>query len=187
MPILGVAMAAPVVEIPKHALTPPSDGDFTITQIIPPAQAFGERNGERVSMVVLHAIPGPVEEIIAAMTDFNARFATHYLIGLDGRIYRLIDEAKAAWHAGFVSGNTRYNLNRISVGISLERPSGWPAARDAGDTNVQVRALRWLLRQLDARYHLDPDSIVLWSSLAGSDEEALAGLPLSALREALMG
>ncbi|GIV89857.1 MAG: N-acetylmuramoyl-L-alanine amidase [Chloroflexus sp.] len=188
MPILGVAMAAPVVEIPRHALTPPSDGDFTITQITPPARAFGERNGERVSMVVLHAIPSPVEEIIAAMTDFNARFATHYLIGLDGRIYRLVDEAKAAWHAGFATGGgTRYNLNRISIGIALERPAGWPATRDAGDTDAQVRALRWLLRQLDGRYRLDPDAIVLWSSLAGSDEEALAGLPLGALREALMG
>lgn len=154
----------------------------------PPALAFSERGGERVSMVVLHAIPGPVAETIAAMTDFNARFATHYLISLDGRIYRLVDEAKAAWHAGFAtSGGTRYNLNRISVGIALERPAGWPATRDAGNTDAQVRALRWLLRQLDARYRLDPDAIVLWSSLAGSDEEALAGLPLGALREALMG
>ncbi|OAN44251.1 N-acetylmuramoyl-L-alanine amidase [Chloroflexus islandicus] len=188
MPVLGAAMPAPVLAVRSAEIVPPSDGGFSITQVAPPAMAFGERGGEPVSMVVLHAIPGPAEATIAAMTDFNARFATHYLIGLDGRIYRLVDEAKAAWHAGFAtSGGTRYNLNRISVGIALERPAGWPATRDAGDTDAQVRALRWLLRQLDARYRLDPDAIVLWSSLAGSDEEALAGLPLGALREALMG
>lgn len=188
MPVLGAAMPAPVLAVRSAEIAPPVDGGFTITQVAPPALAFSERGGERVSMVVLHAIPGPVAETIAAMTDFNARFATHYLIGLDGRIYRLVDEAKAAWHAGFAtSGGTRYNLNRISVGIALERPAGWPATRDAGNTDAQVRALRWLLRQLDARYRLDPDAIVLWSSLAGSDEEALAGLPLGALREALMG
>lgn len=188
MPVLGAAMPAPVLAVRSAEIAPPTDGGFSMTQITPPAMAFGERGGEPVSMVVLHAIPGPAEETIAAMTDFNARFATHYLIGLDGRIYRLVDEAKAAWHAGFAtSGGTRYNLNRISVGIALERPAGWPATRDAGDTDAQVRALRWLLRQLDARYRLDPDAIVLWSSLAGSDEEALAGLPLGALREALMG
>lgn len=188
MPVLGAAMPAPVLAVRSAEIAPPTDGGFSMTQVTPPAMAFGERGGEPVSMVVLHAIPGPAEETIAAMTDFNARFATHYLIGLDGRIYRLVDEAKAAWHAGFAtSGGTRYNLNRISVGIALERPAGWPATRDAGDTDAQVRALRWLLRQLDARYRLDPDAIVLWSSLAGSDEEALAGLPLGALREALMG
>ncbi|WP_322489536.1 peptidoglycan recognition family protein [Chloroflexus sp.] len=188
MPVLGAAMPAPVLAVRSAESTPPSDGGFSITQVAPPAMAFGERGGEPVSMVVLHAIPGPAEATIAAMTDFNARFATHYLIGLDGRIYRLVNEAKAAWHAGFAtSGGTRYNLNRISIGIALERPAGWPATRDVGDTDAQVRALRWLLRQLDARYRLDPDAIVLWSSLAGSDEEALAGLPLGALREALMG
>lgn len=188
MPVLGAAMPAPVLAVRSAEIAPPTDGEFSMTQVAPPALAFSERGGERVSMVVLHAIPGPVAETIAAMTDFNARFATHYLIGLDGRIYRLVDEAKAAWHAGFAtSGGTRYNLNRISVGIALERPAGWPATRDAGNTDAQVRALRWLLRQLDARYRLDPDAIVLWSSLAGSDEEALAGLPLGALREALMG
>lgn len=185
MPVLGMAMAiAPLVS--AESLTPPDDGGFSITQVTPPAMAFGERHGERVSMVVLHAVPGAVAETIAAMTDFNARFATHYLIGLDGRIYRLIDEAKAAWHAGFATGGgVRYNLNRISIGIALERPAGWPATRDAGDTDAQIRALRWLLRQLDARYRLSPDAIVLWTSLAGSDDEALSGLPLGALREAL--
>lgn len=185
MPVLGMAMAiAPLVS--AESLTPLDDGGFSITQVTPPAMAFGERHGERVSMVVLHAVPGAVAEIIAAMTDFNARFATHYLIGLDGRIYRLIDEAKAAWHAGFATGGgVRYNLNRISIGIALERPAGWPATRDAGDTDAQIRALRWLLRQLDARYRLSPDAIVLWTSLAGSDDEALSGLPLGALREAL--
>ena len=188
MPVLGAAMPAPVLAVRSAEITPPTDGGFNITQVAPPALAFSERGGERVSMVVLHAIPGPVAETIAAMTDFNSRFATHYLISLDGHIYRLVDEAKAAWHAGFAtSGGTRYNLNRISIGIALERPAGWPATRDAGNTDAQVRALRWLLRQLDGRYRLDPDAIVLWSSLAGSDEEALAGLPLGALREALMG
>lgn len=185
MPVLGMAMAA-MPSVSAEHLTPPDDGGFSITQVTPPAMAFGERHGERVSMVVLHAVPGAVAETIAAMTDFNARFATHYLIGLDGRIYRLIDEAKAAWHAGFATGGgVRYNLNRISIGIALERPAGWPATRDAGDTDAQIRALRWLLRQLDARYRLSPDAIVLWTSLAGSDDEALSGLPLGALREAL--
>lgn len=187
MPVLGAAMPAPVLAVRSAEITPPVDGGFSIIQVTPPAMAFSDRGGEQVSMVVLHAIPGPVAETIAAMTNFNARFATHYLIGLDGSIYRLVDEPKAAWHAGFATGSTRYNLNRISVGIALERPVGWPATQAAGDTDAQVRALRWLLRQLDARYRLDPDAIVLWSSLAGSDDEALAGLPLGALREALMG
>ncbi|MEF3274724.1 MAG: peptidoglycan recognition protein family protein [Chloroflexus sp.] len=186
MPVLGAAMTRTTIAA-NLASGPAVDGDFTITQVTPPAIAYSERDSEPVSMVVLHAIPGPVAQTIAAMTDFNARFATHYLIGLDGRIYQLVDEAKAAWHAGFATGKgTRYNLNRISIGIALERPVGWPTAQDAGNTDAQVRALRWLLRQLDARYRLDPDAIVLWSSLAGSDEEALAGLPLDALRAALM-
>ncbi|WP_028457021.1 peptidoglycan recognition family protein [Chloroflexus sp. Y-396-1] len=189
MPVLGTAIPTEPVTTGARLTTtaqPPIDGEMTIIQITPPALAFSERGGERVSMVVLHAIPGAVTDTIAAMTDFHARFATHYLIGLDGRIYHLVDETKAAWHAGFaISSGIRYNLNRISIGIALERPAGWPTTSSVGDTVAQIHALCWLLRQLDARYQLSPDAIVLWTSLAGSDDEALIGLPLESLREAL--
>jgi N-acetyl-anhydromuramyl-L-alanine amidase AmpD len=97
----------------------------------------------------------------------------------------VVEESQAARHAGVVDLNgRRLNVDAISIGIALERPAGWPA-QPAGSTDMQVQALRWLLGNLGRRYRLGGEALLRWSSLAGSSESVLDGLPLAALREAL--
>ncbi len=164
---------------------PPGGPALRIVRVTPQAAAQAERGGKAVEWLILHAMAGPAAVQLAAMTTLDAHVATHYYLGLDGVISQLVDEAYAAWHAGIASADGLWwNLNRTSIGIALERPTGWPAA-GPGDTTAQVEALTWLLGELGQRYPIDASSLLLWSSLAGSNAEALAGLPLEALREAL--
>lgn len=164
---------------------PPAEVDYHVTAYSPQASAHSEREGFKVRLVVLHGLAGTAEETLARLTAIGARFATHYYVDQTGKIYQLVDERKAAWHAGFgTAAGTWYNLNRLSIGVALERPTGWPAQAGTS-SNEQILALRWLLRALDRRYSLSPKNIVLWSSFAGSEDLTLDGLPLDVLREAL--
>ncbi|NJN15554.1 MAG: N-acetylmuramoyl-L-alanine amidase [Oscillochloris sp.] len=173
----------PIV-VPGDAL-PPLEYDFQLVQFTPQASAAAPRDGRVVEMVVLHGLPGEESETLARMTAIGATFAVHYYVSIEGVVYQLVDATRAAWHAGFGTlAGTWYNLNRTSIGIGLERPAEWPA-QPAGNTDAQLFALRRLLQQLDRRYRLDPDAILLWSSFAGSDPGTLDGLPLEVLRESL--
>jgi len=175
--------AAPLVIPGDHA--PPLTDGFRIVPFTPPSPAQGPRDGQRVQVIVLHALAGPVAATLARMTEPGARFATHYVVGIAGGIYQVVEESQAARHAGVVDLNgRRLNVDAISIGIALERPAGWPA-QPAGSTDMQVQALRWLLGNLGRRYRLGGEALLRWSSLAGSSESVLDGLPLAALREAL--
>ena len=187
--VLGEAAVPMAVErvVLGEAEAAPSGLELRLVRYTPQSQACGDRSGRAIEQVILHALPGPVETSLHAMTAMGARFATHYYLSLDGLIYQLVDEALAAWHAGIASADGFWlNLNLTSIGVALERPADWPEGR-VGDTEPQLLALRWLLQQLARRYPLSPSTLLLWSSLAGSDADAAEGLPLSVLREALAG
>ncbi len=173
------------MQLPDLSNQPPVTSEFVISSYNPPASAFAERNGARIDTIVLHALPGKVEDVLASMSALGSHFATHYYIGQNGRMFQLVDEQYAAWHAGFatVDGDW-FNLNRVSIGIALERPAGWPNVV-ADSSEWQVLALRWLLINLARRYPLRADSVILWSSLAGSQDPAGVGLPIESIREVL--
>ncbi|MGQ9926798.1 MAG: peptidoglycan recognition protein family protein [Chloroflexaceae bacterium] len=180
---VGATPTAPMV-IPGDYAPPLTDG-FQIVPFRPSSPAQAPRGGQRIQVIVLHALAGPLATTLARMTRPGARFATHYVVGVAGGIYQLVEESQAARHAGIVDLNARQvNVDAISIAIALERPAGWPA-QPAGSTDIQVQALRWLLGNLGRRYRLGGEALLRWGSLAGSSENVLDGLPLAALREAL--
>lgn len=187
MPVLGGAMEEEIDAVfqPDGTWEPPATVHFNIVRYSPAASAWSERGGHKISMAILHGLPGDEATALARMSDIGASFCTHYYVSQEGIIYQLVDEDKAAWHAGMATlDGTWYNLNRDSIGIALERPVNWPAV-PASNTNDQTLALRWLLRDLDSRYPLGAKGVVLWSSFAGGESGTLDGLSLSVLREAV--
>lgn len=157
---------------------------FEVVQYSPRPSAFGIRQGTPVSWLVLHAIPGPAEASLAEMAVIGSRFAPHYYVAADGTIYQLVDEADAAWHTGMATlDGLWFNLNRSSIGVGLERPA--EGENFVPLSAAQSIALCWLLRDLSQRYGLTADAVMLWSSLAGSDDPGNDGLPIAELRAAL--
>jgi N-acetylmuramoyl-L-alanine amidase len=51
-----------------------------------------------------------------------AKVSSHYLIEEDGRIHRLVDESRRAWHAGVSFWAGERDINGISIGIELVNP-----------------------------------------------------------------
>ncbi len=94
-----------------------------------PEENYGEREGE-ISHIVLHfmsnavnnrAKPYEFEELYSIFTEYG--ISAHYLIDRQGKIYRLVEEDKTAYHAGKgkLDGYPHYEnrLNHHSIGIEM--------------------------------------------------------------------
>jgi hypothetical protein len=135
---------------------------FTST---PPPSSYSERSGSRVALVVLHGDPGPAAVTLERMADLGTPDSTHYYILTDGTIYHLISEPYAAWHAGMAwYEGRRQNINRISVGIVLERPAHLEPHSPV--FAKQREALGWLVQQVARRHDLPPGAVVRWLDMA---------------------
>jgi hypothetical protein len=159
---------------------PPADVEFAFSASrfagagsgIPVPETHSERLGSPVELIVLHGDPGPAEETLNRMVSFDTRSSTHYYITRDGLIYALVDEKDAAWHAGMATyRGQRININRISIGVVLERPvPAAPIAADAPadaaeDYNAQQIALGLLVKDVARRHTLPPAAVVRWHDL----------------------
>jgi len=114
--------------------------------------------------------PYDVERQIQIYND--AKVSAHYLIDREGRIYRLVDEKRTAWHAGKGSlprDKARATMNGSSIGIEMlaigsaddmkifMKPEAYAKlAKEhpeyVGFTDAQYTALRELLADLLARH-----------------------------------
>lgn len=80
----------------------------------------------------------------------------HYVIGTDGAVAELVDEAYIAWHAGRSSWKGKTNLNSLSIGIGLVHlssadGSNWanlPATHPAVGPDYPVQQLESLVELL---------------------------------------
>ena len=109
------------------------------------------------------------EEALARLCDPAARVSAHYVIEEDGRVFRLVEESKRAWHAGksFWRGVT--DINSASIGIELVNPGHqfgyrpFPAA--------QIASLKELARGAMSRYGMGAAAVLAHSDVAPERKE----------------
>lgn len=129
-----------------------------------PSPFFDERpEGTVPSLIVLHFTGGQsFDYALETLTKGrNGRqVSAHYLIHEDGRIFRLVDEKKRAWHAGVGQWNDEHDINNVSIGIELSNRDRkpYPAA--------QLAALADLVHDIRKRYDIPPANVIGHSDLA---------------------
>jgi N-acetylmuramoyl-L-alanine amidase len=83
------------------------------------------RGGERVRAIVLHTAVGTWDGTLEWFSRPESGVSAHYVVGLDGRLARVVAEEDTARHAGRVLRPTaavaqgRDDLNPLSVGIEF--------------------------------------------------------------------
>jgi len=105
--------------------------------------------------IVLHTTEGAEQ---GSLNKVRRLGETHYFVGLNGTVYRIIDRSRIATHAGRSMWHGRRALDDSSIGIEV---SGY---YDQDITQAQYTALRELLRQLKAIYKV-PDVNILTHSM----------------------
>jgi N-acetylmuramoyl-L-alanine amidase len=123
---------------------------------------FGpRRDGLKPELVVIHyTAMTSCEAAHERLCDASAEVSAHWLIGADGGVFSLVDEAERAWHAGAGSWQGRCDVNSRSIGIELANRGNHPFAEP------QIAALEDLLRGIMSRWAIAPEGIIGHSDMA---------------------
>lgn len=131
-----------------------------------PSPNFGPRRGGAVpDIVVLHYTGmASAEAALARLRDPTVEVSAHWLIAEDGRVWRLVDEAMRAWHAGAGAWDEVEDVNSRSIGVELANPGpleGFPPFPEP-----QMAALERLLAGLAGRWGIPPARVIGHSDMA---------------------
>lgn len=125
-----------------------------------PSPNHGARREGPTDMVVLHyTAMVDLEGAAARLCDPAAEVSAHYLIGRDGRVVRLVDETRRAWHAGRARWGDVEDVNSRSIGIELDHEG---AALDPSPpfAEPQMQALEALLAGIVTRHAIPAARVV---------------------------
>ena len=127
-----------------------------------PSPNFGERAGGLTpTLIVLHYTA--MENVKAAcerLCDEATEVSAHYLVGRDGEVIRLVDEAHRAWHAGTGYWAGKDDINSRSIGIELDNDGASEFPEE------QMAALEALLADVMERHEIEPKGVLAHSDIA---------------------
>ena len=108
--------------------------------------------------------PGPWQPADTPPDQALGRVSTHYVVAEDGRVFRLVDEAARAWHAGVARWDGEGDVNARAIGIEIVNGGhdfGLPPFPEA-----QILAVEALLADILQRRRLGPHRVVGHSDVA---------------------
>lgn len=131
-----------------------------------PSPNFGARRAAVLpDMVVIHhTAMASAGAALRRLCAPEAGVSAHYLIGEDGMVWRLVDEAARAWHAGAGAWGAVGDVNSRSIGIELANPG--PLAGFPPFPEPQMRALEAVLAGVLRRWHVPPERVIAHSDMA---------------------
>lgn len=121
--------------------------------------------GQPVDMLVLHYTGmRSGAEAIARLRDPASRVSAHYVVEEDGTVFRLVPEARRAWHAGVSHWRGHGALNGRSIGIEVVNPGHeWGYRPFAA---LQMASLCDLCLDILARHPIPARNVVAHSDIA---------------------
>jgi N-acetylmuramoyl-L-alanine amidase len=121
--------------------------------------------GEPIDTLVLHytGMRG-AEEAIRRLHDPAAAVSAHYVVEEDGTVWRLVPEARRAWHAGISHWRGQEALNGRSIGIEVVNPGHEWGYRPF--PALQMAAVCDLCLEILARHPILPRDVVAHSDIA---------------------
>jgi hypothetical protein len=120
------------------------------------------RNPERkirrsTELIILHTTEAPARSSLNKLSD---RGEAHYCVTEEGRIFRIVDRDREAFHAGRSMWRGKEDVDKFSIGIECvgyhNRPMG----------TVQLTAIRTLVKELQSMYNLSDDRVICHSHVA---------------------
>lgn len=122
---------------------------------------------------------GKLKQVGESLLDYVKRKkAYNFVIDRFGRVFRVVQEADAAEHAGYsVWSDEKWlyvNLNESFIGVSVETQTS-PGQMEAAVTSAQIRATAMLTEMLRSRYHIPAGNCVTHAQVSVNPTRMLAG------------
>jgi N-acetylmuramoyl-L-alanine amidase len=129
-----------------------------------PSPNHDERQ-EPVDILVLHYTGmRSAEAAIERLCDPASRVSSHYVVEEDGRIWRLVEEGRRAWHAGVSFWRGNETLNGRSIGVEIVNPGHEWGYRPF--PLVQMAAVTELCQGILSRHPIPARNVVAHSDIA---------------------
>jgi len=128
----------------------------------------------RVRFIIIHYTVADLDRSIMLLTQKDV--SVHYLLTDTPQpfIYTLVDENRAAWHAGTSSWKNFSQLNNSSIGIEIVNPgyTDTPEGRVwTPFAQAQIDQLIPLVKQIAARHGVAPENILGHNEIAPQRRE----------------
>ena len=94
----------------------------------------------------------------------NSKVSCHYLIDRNGQIYKMIDDANIAWHAGKSKWKNIKNLNKYSIGIEIQNKGHFINYQNF--PKKQISSLIVLIKSLLKKYKIKKNNVLGHSDIA---------------------
>jgi len=124
-----------------------------------------KRSKKSIKIIVIHYTGMQSErESLLRLCDPKSKVSSHFVINQNGIIYRLVDNAYVAWHAGRSSWKKCKGLNKNSIGIELINKGhefGYTSFK-----NKQITSLIKVCKILIKKYKIKNENIVGHSDIA---------------------
>jgi N-acetylmuramoyl-L-alanine amidase len=119
----------------------------------------------RIDMLVLHYTGmQSAETALERLCDPIARVSAHYVVEEDGAVWRLVPEARRAFHAGLSCWQGERNLNFVSIGVEIVNPGHEWGYRPFPES--QMATVESLCREILSRHPIPPHRVVGHSDIA---------------------
>lgn len=119
------------------------------------------RLGATPDLIVLHyTAMASADAALTRLCDPAHEVSSHYLIGADGTVFQLVDEAQRAWHAGSGAWGACHDINSRSIGIELANSGREPFSA------AQMNALEGVLQGIKQRWNIRPERVIGHSDMA---------------------
>ena len=120
------------------------------------------RNPERkirssTELIVLHTTEAAEHGSLLKLCD---RGEAHFCVTEDGRVYRIVDRDREAFHAGRSMWNGREDVDKFSIGIECV------GYHDKPMPMAQIESIKTLVKELQSMYRLSDDKVVCHSHVA---------------------
>ncbi len=109
------------------------------------------------SFIILHTTEGSFR---GSAEKLKNRGEANYLVAENGRIYRIIDDRRVAYHCGRSMWNNQREIDNVSVGIEIV------GYHNKDITAAQYRAVKSLVDMLKAKYKVPDDRVLPHSMVA---------------------
>ena len=123
---------------------------------------YSPRNRERdvrksTTLIILHTTEAPSRSALRKLSDLGE---CHFCIDEAGRVYRIIDHRREAYHSGRSMWNGRANVDDFSVGIEV---CGY---HNKGLNAAQYRSLSELVGEMKYKYKIPDHNVLAHSHVA---------------------
>ena len=133
--------------------------------IYSPNHSKKRRKFKDIRIIVLHytGMQSKIESI-KRLVNPKSKVSCHYLIDRKGKIIKLLDDNKIAWHAGKSRWKNFTNLNKNSLGIELVNKGHQHGYQKY--PKIQIKQLIKLCTHLKKKYKINNKNIVGHSDIA---------------------